>query len=287
MLMKWLMPVVVFLALAGCSDESSDTDVFPATEPKIVVGTAHVVLTQRDVGVNACGPCAVFNALEWGDPGLRKLADSLPGSSPQEKVSHLISTIGKKPSNAYRGDTLYDPDSGMAPSDLVIFTNLILAGSGQKTVTGSFLDLRNSESSTQHVRRVFLLLKNSLDAGFPPIASFRSFVAEDHEIFGGGYEWHAKQNHFVPIVDLPAKLAPGQTGFSFSYLDSETGRIEYAFIYAEKLRPYDAERGDNANWTWLNGYPFLMAAAPTLDLETSGSQWHDRSIIVLSYAVMR
>src|ERR1700683_4781589 len=101
MMTRWIVPIVLAAATFGCGQfnpQPADTRVYPAKESVKLVATARPIANQRRIGGPACGPCAVFNSIAWGDAPLRKFIDSLPGMSPEHKVRGLIATVGAKPS---------------------------------------------------------------------------------------------------------------------------------------------------------------------------------------------
>jgi hypothetical protein len=288
MAVRWTLLTLPALFVGGCvfSQQSNDTQDCPATEPAPFIATTQPISSQLGLGVNACGPCAVFNSLAWGDASLKELADSLPGTTPDQKVLALIDTLGAKPSKVHPSMPRYDPGSGTAPSDLLAITNDLLAARNQPPAHGVFLDLQRPETSSHHLRRVYNLLKASLDSGFPPVLSLRSWIARD---YGGsiGFRWDNQLHHYVSVVDLPPSIIDGDSGFRFGYLDPAHGRLQYGYIYAEQLRPFAARREEGTSTEALSGDPFLVAVTPTLSLDSPAVTFHDRTIIVLNYAIFR
>jgi hypothetical protein len=248
--------------------------------------TPRPIATELKVDVNDCAICSIVNSMEWGNAQLQNVAEDLPGATPDQKVQRLIATLGQKKSRVFPSKPRYDPHIGIELVDLVDLTNDILNAAGQKSVTGVFLDRQKDETPVQQLRRVFEILRTSLDSGFPPLVSLRSFVASER-VSPPGFEWMGKSNHCVAIVDLPKKMSDSELGFRFGYLDSYTGKLDYGYAYVESIRPFTAAKGDDANWQWVADSPFLLAVTPSLPMVTAETPWYDRSIIDLNYAIFR
>jgi hypothetical protein len=68
---------LLLLLAAGCAAPPGDGFVVP----------------QKELGENACGPCAFYNCLLRGDGGLRRIAGRLPGAGDPEKIRHLYAVF--------------------------------------------------------------------------------------------------------------------------------------------------------------------------------------------------
>src|SRR5438105_82003 len=85
------------------------------------------VLTQAEVGENACGPCALINSFRRGDAKLQEMLDRLPGKSGHDQVRHLIKEYGSKPSEDYKAKKpRYVETSGITWVDMRHIVNDLL-----------------------------------------------------------------------------------------------------------------------------------------------------------------
>ena len=138
------------------------------------------VINQSRVGEAACGPCALANALNHGDPATRRAFQELSGGSPESRVETLIARYGTKPSETYgprRGR--FSPEAGLTADDMPYLTNDVLATGKLPGVRGEYLDSPGSEEGHDHLRRIHGLLTDLARAGacrrwwrcarFPPI----------------------------------------------------------------------------------------------------------------------
>jgi hypothetical protein len=245
------------------------------------------IVGQAKIGNMACGPCALYNCLNWGDAKLQQVADRLPGEDAAAKVRGLIKEYGTRSSEAYgEPETRYTDKRGITWVDMRHFADDVLRAHRAGGVGGSYLDRRQREQPAEQAHRVHRILRQSLDAGFPPLIAFRSFVAKqaskDKEFL-----WEGLLGHWVTLVELPAKLADNEKGFRFGYVDPDTGKLEYGYAHAEEARNFTAAKGDMKKSEWVSNRPFLLVTAPSLRLKTQEAPWFARTTIVLNYAVVR
>lgn len=239
------------------------------------------IVAQGSIGVNACGPCALYNALVWGSDDLHRLAKELPGDGAAERIKAVIRKYGAKPSEEH---ARYSDADGITWIDHLHLTNDLFRAHGVAPVHGRYLERRDKETPVDGLRRVHKLLRASLDAGLPPIVSVRSFAALNN---GKEHLWEGLHGHWVTIVEVPKALAEREKGFRFGFLDPELGTLEYGYAYAEEARDFAATKGNNEKWVWLSNRPFLLVAAPSLRLHTQDQPWHARTTIILNYAIYR
>jgi hypothetical protein len=249
--------------------------------------TVKPILAQAELGDMACGPCALYNCLTWGDAKLRQVAESLPGESGAGKVRGIIQDYGSRTSEAYgEPETRYTDKRGITWIDMQHFADEALRAQRVGGVGGGYLDRKKDETPATQARRVHRMLRKSLDAGFPPLVAFRSFVAKpagkDKEFL-----WEGLLGHWVSVVELPAELAQNEKGFRFGYVDPGTGKLEYGYAFAEEARNFTAAKGDLKKSAWITDRPFLLVTAPSLRMRTQEAPWFARTTITLNYAVVR
>jgi hypothetical protein len=243
------------------------------------------VLTQAEVGENACGPCALINSLSRGDDQLKRLLERLPGKTSHDKLRQLIKDYGSKPSEEYKGKKpRYQEASGITWVDMRHFVSDLFADRDLGPIQGSYLDRDKKEPLADHLQRVHRLLARSLAAGFPPVLSIRSFYAKDQ---GKEFRWEGLHGHWVTLVEIPKELAENEKGFRFGYADSVTGKVEYGYVYYDEARSFAAAKGNAEKWEWLHDRPFLCITAPSLRLLTQTAPWSARTVIILNYAIYR
>ena len=246
------------------------------------------VLTQAEVGDNACGPCVLINSLARGDAKLKSLLDVIPGETRHDQVRHIIKKYGSKPSEEYKGKKpRYQETSGITWIDMRHIVNELFADYELDPVQGTYLDRGKKEPLAEHLKRVHRLLARSLKAGFPPLLSVRSFYAKDQGKEGKEFLWEGLHGHWVTVVDIQPDLADNEKGFRFGYADPSTGKIEYGYAYFDEARSFTAAKGNAEKWEWLTDRPFLCVVAPSLRLQTQTTPWSSRTVIILNYAIYR
>lgn len=261
-------------------------------------GSQNVVISQIDIGNNACAPCAIYNSLANGSPECRAVCLKLVGDRPEDRIRNLISSYGLKPSESYSATRLrYTDENGMSADDQLLFFNEILSDSGLPNAAASYLDRKKDEPSSSHLRRVHSMFVESLDAGMPPIVEFRSFAARPpglvEKLRGGGHKWHGLAGHSVALVEIQPELRDDDSGFWCRYADSASGQVESAFVHVEQVRDFVAtkqftvtDKGEEV-WDWVSDYPYLLITAPTQLLNTQVEPGHVRTIITLRHAIVR
>lgn len=244
-------------------------------------------VAQATLGENACGPCAVLNALKFGGFRERATARSIKGFADADRVRTIIEEFGTVPSDVYPERPRYQPSSGMCNRELLGLARDIAAAGGLRTLAGAFLDRASDTPPGVHLGEVFAKLRRSLDAGFPPIVLIRSFAAVE-KTNATGYEWSGLAGHWVTVVSLPDKLPAGAVSFTMRVADSETGAIQEAFVCEELVRNFTAAKGDDIRYTWPSvPRPFLAVHMPILPFRTDSVPWYLRTNVVLSYAIFR
>ena len=251
----------------------------------------HEVISQDEIGDCACGPCAIFNAFQFGDPALNNLAAALPGNVPADKVRALIQQYGGKPSVITPRQPRYLASGGMWEDDLVPFINDCLKTDNVPPVRGDRLDLQGNETGPACLRRVYHELNHSLSAGFPPIVNLQAYTG--HKNFFHRY-WKWMDGHFVAVVAVQNTLPPNASKFSMWVADSQSGRILEVTVCADQSRQSSSlvrsqtKRSGKVPVQITRDYPCLAIQSPKLEGILEGpAASSTQSICVIDYAVHR
>jgi hypothetical protein len=256
-----------------------------------ILSRAREVISQSDIGDCACGPCAVFNAFQFGDPSLNNLADVLPGDVPADKVRALIDRYGSEPSVVTRTQPRYLANGGMWEDDLVPFINDCLKTGGDAPVRGERLALQGNETGNACLRRVYNELNHSLSAGFPPVVNLQAYT--EHKGFFHDY-WKWMDGHFVTVVSVQKSLPQNASKFSMWVADSQSGRVLEVFVYADQNRQAaslagsQTQRSGKAPVQLAHEYPWLTIESPRLEgiLKGRGAN-STQTICVIGYVAHR
>ena len=245
---------------------------------------AQEIVAQAEIGKDGCGPCAIYNCIKLSN--LREKLAKVSGDEPLDKVRSIIDMVGEKPSVTYDYRLRYAEGSfGMSPEDVAASFNDVLDHiEAARNLTGTYLDRRDDEYLMGHLHRMHGLFKDSLDQGQPVLTSFRSFVARKKE----GKEkplWYGLGNHFVAVTKVQDELRPNEKGFSFEFMDSESGKKEFGYLYFDQARNFTAKRGNAQHFEWKRNRPFLCAVIPSLSLKTNETEFFQRTFICASFAV--
>jgi hypothetical protein len=268
-------------ALALCAAACAIPGAFPA--PAAPARDDRPVVSQKPLGVNACGPCAVVNALLRAKPPYRDVLESLEGDTPAEKARTLIGRFGKTPSKAYDGEMAYQPERGITWVDMTACLNALLKDRQAPSLEGSYLDRRRDEPLGDHLRRIHGILAASIRKGMPVVTSVRSFAPKPKK--EGEHVWTGLNGHYITITAVQERIDKDEKGFRFMYADSFTGRLDTGYAHVDEARNFTAAKGDAKRWEWVSDRPFLLVTAPSLRLSTQKQPWHLRTIIILNYAV--
>jgi hypothetical protein len=277
----WSVVAVAVLACAagvgGTTTESAAGSAAAARDRPIV--------RQDAIGAYSCGFCALYHSLAWGGKELAAAATKLAGKSDADKVEQLIARYGAKPSEAYGAKRArYVASSGITWSDLGVATGELFADAGLGKVVSGYLDRQQDELHPAQARRIHRLLADSLAAGMPPLLSIRSFSVREVD---GKKQWQSVLGHWVTVVDVQPELGDGEQGFRLGFVDSETGRLQWGYAFADDTRWFKAVKGDAEKWEWLADSPFLVLAAPKPGLATGDEPWSTRTVVTLNYAIGR
>lgn len=255
---------------------------------------------------NACVPTTLLNALRCGPPAWQAVWRALPGGDPRGRLDGLLAAFGGLPSQVDAGKPLFRDDVGVKADDIPVLFNALLVAHHQAPLSGTYLDRRDGESAVACLRRVHALLRASLAAGIPVVASIRSFAALRAPPAGGlagdgkdggstpavaptsgqvEFSWSGIGAHVVLIVAVPRTLESWQAGFAVRYADPWIGALAEGYVRSEERRGSMAVKGSGeTDFVWKDN-AFLQIDAPGLDLGTSRLPWYERSFFTLNYAV--
>lgn len=249
------------------------------------------VISQNDIGDCACGPCAIFDAFQFGDPALNNLAAALPGDAPADKVRALIQRCGGKPSVLSPREPRYLADGGMWEADIVPFINDCLKTDGDAPVRGERLTLQGNETGRAYLRRVYGELSHSLAAGFPPVVNLQSYTAHK-SFFHRSWKW--LDGHFVTVVAVQDALPPNASQFSMWVADSQSGRVLQVSVYADQnkssstLARSPMQRSGKAPVPLDRDNPYLTIQSPRLENMLEGPAARStQTICVIEYIAHR
>lgn len=268
---------------ASLPDIVFDGQIISRYEDKIVL--------EHDVGDCACGPCAIFNAFQFGGTTLTNLAWSLPGKTPADKVDSLIAMFGGKPSLLARNEPRYLAQGGMWGADIAPFINDWLEQDGSAfSVRGEYLTLQWDETPQEQLHRVYRQLRRSLQKGFPPIVNLQSYTARSG-LGRAGWTW--LDGHFVTVVAVQDSLDRDAGGFTMWVADSESGRVLQASVCAGPDHPFRAITGERVGRngaeidSWTAGHPYLLVQSPRLEGILEGDAASPQTLCVLQYLIHR
>jgi hypothetical protein len=247
------------------------------------------VIAQEKIGDCACGPCAIFNAFQYGNAPLNTLASALPGDSSADKIRSLIALYGGKPSARSRNQPRYQADAGMWEDDVAPFINDWLANTTHAApVTGERVTIQHNETPAEHLRRVYGELSHSLAAGFPPIVNLQSYAVRKNFFH---HYWKWMDGHFVTVVAVQNSLPADASKFSMWVADSQTGRVLQVFVNGgadQSSQASTRSAGRSGKAPAAGDNPYLQIQSPKLEdiLEGSSAQ-SGRTICVLQYMAHR
>ncbi len=257
----------------------------------LVQSTAPKIINQKEVGPCACGPCAIFNAFQFGSAPLNTLASTLPGDTSAEKVRSLIQLYGDKPSVNVHNEPRYLTDGGMSDTDLVPFINDWLADNNAPLIRGDRITLQNNETPRANLQRVYDELSHSLTAGFPPIVNLQSY-SERKNFFHHYWKW--MDGHFVTVVAIQKELPKDASQFSISVADSQSGRVLQVVVSAgennssTQSAKNEMRRSGKTAVPPAQGDSFLTIRSPKLEAILTGHGTKaQRTICVLQYIAHR
>ena len=178
---------------------------------------------------------------------------------------------------------------GILVSDLAIGFSELLTEASQEKVDFEYLDRKEKESDPDYLKRIHKWMRRSVERGFPPVLSLRSFAVKTDEKNENKPAWRAMNHHFVAIRSVSTELKENAAGFEVGVIDSSSGKVSQVFIHLEpNNQPFRAMKGNEIEGEWLDGRPFLLVTAPHITVLTPKNlAWSDRHIVIANSLIGR
>jgi len=242
------------------------------------------ILEQKNVATYACGPCSIINQVLLSTPAERAGYDKIPGKTAAAKAKTIIKKYAQRPSLTYNDNKPTMRKTGINWADMTHLTNWVRRDVGLPILKGSYLRRIPPEDGHSHVKRVHQIFKNSIDGGVLPIINFVSQTAYQDPNTKENL-WGSLMGHLCTLIEVQDKISKNEQGFRFRYADSQTGKIETGYLHFSGARNFAAFVGDPVKGKWAKHRPFLLVAAPALNMQTGDEAWHTRTEIVMNYAI--
>jgi len=224
---------------------------------------------QLAISGNACGPAALLNALSFGAPRWRTVAEGLPGDTTRARMSYVIRAHGLQPSG-HVGDRLrWHRRQGINLLDLCDIGNELCAGRILPKLTHEVLLRNEGESGRDLLKRTHSRLRKSLKKGLPPVVSLRRLARPSDWSRDKPPAWRIVGGHFVVLIGMPAKLRKHAASFPIRYVDPWGGRVLEGAV---RLDPH-------------SGFPSLTAHVPSSRVGTAKVAEGETSLVSLSAAL--
>jgi len=247
---------------------------------------------------NSCGYAALLNNLSYGDDEAKKLLNLIDGKTDEEKLTNLENRFDFQKSMQYPEGGRMRSD-GICAIDLLQTANDLRKDQNLKPLDGLCLERRENESKSDMGIRIHRLLLNSIDKGEPPVILIRAETAHFrprlHQTaaamiglkaaFKKSSKWDAEKGHFVTVIGLPQK-ANEDGSFCLEFVDPSLGKKRQLFVYPE-TRGFLAPVGFDKSTRWLDDFPYLVVASPTLGLDTENEKWNERTLLFLDFAIFQ
>ena len=227
-------------------------------------------VTQTEIGDWACGPCSIANSLGLEDIGAKD----------------IILKMIQEPSMKYgKHRMMYTSEGGVCAEDIVHYISKYYG----ETFHCILLNRNLDEKGYAYVKRIHTQLKDSLEKRHRPILEIRSFVIKP--TLEWEYKWFCTIAHFNVLVGVQESLEDEALGFTYTYTDSITGGTHTGFLVFDQFRNFSAtgkftvDANGKEEWEWLDEYPFMIAHAPHIQLETKNYPHQTRVITVLKNVI--
>ncbi len=245
---------------------------------------------------NSCGYGALLNNLSFGSDEVKKVLDTIEGKTDDDKLSNLANRFDSKKSVQYP-DGGRMRDNGISALDLLQDSHELREGKVSSLLSGECLVRKADESRAEMGERIHRLLLNSVSKNEPPILLIRSETAHFKprryqsavaligmkNVYKKSSRWDAEKGHFITVIGVPNKVNEDGS-FCVDYIDSAIGKRRQLFVYPEN-RGFLAPVGVDKNTKWLDDFPYLVVASPSLGLDTEKEKWNERTILFLDYAL--
>lgn len=261
----------------------------PSAEPgawEVEVDPGEIV-SQRlyRESINACAPSALINSLKFGNDGLRTAYRGLLGGNDSTRLVYLVDRYFRnRPSTVVRGQKRWG-FHGVYAADLTESFREILEEVNLPACSADYLDRIEGETDRQQLARIHRWMAESLEKGFPPVMSLRSFMVKTRPEHGDDPRWEPGFHHFVVVQSVPRNLPLRAAGMEVRVIDPHSGQISGIHIHPEPgQQPFMALKGNVEKGEWVGGRPFLLVTAPAIkSLRPAGLKWSDRYLVVANY----
>jgi hypothetical protein len=236
---------------------------------------------------NGCAPATALNLLRFGGDAYAPALNALIGSTDGVKMRFLVDRYFR-----HRPSTI-DPSRmrwgvhGIDCRDLASGVNELLADHDLPSLASTYLDRGPDEKERDHLARIFGLIRQSLEAGTPPVMNLRTFLVKAREENGSEPEWESGVSHYVLVTAIRGE--PSDTGGELEVIDPWQGRRTVIYLHREPNgRAFRALKGSEAVGEWLDGRPFLQVLAPGVPtMRPANLEWHERSLVIANHLIGR
>lgn len=256
-----------------------------AEEPAISVQVVpSQIVNQRLHSANACGPASLMNALKFGDSELNQVYKKLSGSNDSNKLHFLIERhFRSRPSVVGKGLKRWG-FQGVYVKDMAQSSNELLG-----ELESSYLDREKGETDREQTLRIHEWMHDSIERGFPPILSLRSFIVRTRPENDMEPRWEMVFHHFVVVCSISALNGEQATGFEAKVVDSNGAKISNIHIHQESNgQLFNVLKGNDIEGEWISGRPFMLVTAPGINaLRPVNLKWSERFLITANFLIGR
>ncbi len=214
----------------------------------------------------------------------------LKGVAPIDKARDFAKRFGDANSVVHgdRQKAYSEELGGVTDQDMQAMINRLFKMNKSTPVFGEYIVRKEKESSIDFTRRIKLMVKESIDAGFPPLLSVKSVKASKSK--DGEYLWNAIYQHWVCITEIQSA---GDEALLIKLADSYSGKMITGFLYTADPRgsvvpmKYKTDADGNDIWNWENGINCMFLSAPKLPLGTQQANWNERTYIAARFLIMK
>ncbi len=200
-------------------------------------------------GMLDCAPTSALQAFRYGGSEMQQIYSQLPGSTFDEKCTMAVKKWGKLPSVVIPGRSRFF--EGMYHQDTTSFCNDILNQHGKTQICHHHTSRAVLEGEKECFDRIHILLKESIDKGFPVLASV-SLLATDLDSFGTLRDWKVIESHTFTISKVPETLRKDQLGFAFEFFGPDEVIFD-GYMTFEHLRKYpDSFQGKRWEYNYVS-----------------------------------
>ncbi|MEM1297380.1 MAG: hypothetical protein AAGH89_18590 [Verrucomicrobiota bacterium] len=244
------------------------------------------LIDQTIYSDTACGPTALLSALKFGSKSHQLAYAGLTGSDDSTKLRFVIERYFDQKSSVFERQKRFTKAGGVAHVDLLAAYQDLAGDYELAKPQGKEWIRREGKPSVDFVRETHDKLRFSLLQEVAPILALRSQIAR-YDPETSSWNWRKMADHFVVVTAVPDTLRTEAHGFAIEYIDPNGGKQASGFIHAERRQRFAGYQGTAAMGRWLDGNRFLLVTAPNSYSLIDGERanWHDRTLITLSYII--